>query len=82
PSVDLLEAFTEHWTGITGYYLEATDESVPARRTDIPWRLRQMSDILGYEERQRPPGDTGPCLECLLQHKLLETLATLAKAEV
>ncbi|XP_017587950.1 PREDICTED: protein FAM160B2 [Corvus brachyrhynchos] len=24
PSVDLLEAFTEHWKGITGYYLEAT----------------------------------------------------------
>ncbi|XP_064587322.1 FHF complex subunit HOOK-interacting protein 2B isoform X2 [Zonotrichia leucophrys gambelii] len=81
PSVDLLEAFTEHWTGITGYYLEATDESVPARQTDIPWRLRQMLDILVHEERQRPPGDTGPCLEFLLQHKLLETLATLGKAE-
>lgn len=26
PSVDLLEAFTEHWKGITGYYLEATGE--------------------------------------------------------
>ncbi|XP_066423554.1 FHF complex subunit HOOK-interacting protein 2B isoform X1 [Molothrus aeneus] len=81
PSVDLLEAFTEHWTGITGYYLEATDESVPARQTDIPWRLRQMLDILVHEERQRPPGDTGPCLEFLLQHKLLETLGTLGKAE-
>ncbi|XP_063031341.1 LOW QUALITY PROTEIN: FHF complex subunit HOOK-interacting protein 2B [Melospiza melodia melodia] len=81
PSVDLLQAFTEHWTGITGYYLEATDESVPARQTDIPWRLRQMLDILVHEERQRPPGDTGPCLEFLLQHKLLETLGTLGKAE-
>ncbi|XP_064256585.1 FHF complex subunit HOOK-interacting protein 2B isoform X2 [Passer domesticus] len=82
PSVDLLEAFTEHWTGITGYYLEATDESVAARQTDIPWRLRQMLDILVHEEQQRPPGDTGPCLEYLLQHKLLETLGTLGKAEV
>ncbi|XP_059726400.1 FHF complex subunit HOOK-interacting protein 2B isoform X3 [Haemorhous mexicanus] len=81
PSVDLLEAFTEHWTGITSYYLEATDESVPARQTDIPWRLRQMLDILVHEERQRPPGDAGPCLEFLLQHKLLETLGTLGKAE-
>ncbi|XP_064256584.1 FHF complex subunit HOOK-interacting protein 2B isoform X1 [Passer domesticus] len=81
PSVDLLEAFTEHWTGITGYYLEATDESVAARQTDIPWRLRQMLDILVHEEQQRPPGDTGPCLEYLLQHKLLETLGTLGKAE-
>lgn len=24
--MDLLEAFTEHWRGITGYYLEATGE--------------------------------------------------------
>ncbi|KAM4883730.1 FHF complex subunit HOOK-interacting protein 2B [Sylvia borin] len=81
PSVDLLEAFTEHWRGITGYYLEATDESVAARQTDIPWRLRQMVDILVYEEKQRPAGETGPCLEFLLQHKLLETLGTLGKAE-
>ncbi|KAM4756496.1 FHF complex subunit HOOK-interacting protein 2B isoform 2-T2 [Cyanocitta cristata] len=81
PSVDLLEAFTEHWRGITGYYLEATDESIPARQTDIPWRLRQMLDILVYEEKQRPAGETGPCLEYLLQHKLLETLGTLGKAE-
>ncbi|XP_039943669.1 FHF complex subunit HOOK-interacting protein 2B isoform X3 [Hirundo rustica] len=81
PSVDLLEAFTEHWRGITGYYLEATDESIPARQTDIPWRLRQMLDILVHEEQQRPAGETGPCLEFLLQHKLLETLGTLGKAE-
>ncbi|KAM8990793.1 FHF complex subunit HOOK-interacting protein 2B isoform 3-T4 [Ara ararauna] len=81
PSVDLLEAFTEHWKGITGYYLEATDESIPARQTDIPWRLRQMLDILVYEEKQFPAGEAGPCLEYLLQHKVLETLSTLGKAE-
>ncbi|KAM6341528.1 FHF complex subunit HOOK-interacting protein 2B [Podargus strigoides] len=81
PSVDLLEAFTEHWKGITGYYLEATDESVPARQTDIPWRLRQMLDILVFEEKQHPGGETGPCLEYLLQHKVLETLSMLGKAE-
>ncbi|XP_061871866.1 FHF complex subunit HOOK-interacting protein 2B isoform X3 [Colius striatus] len=81
PSVDLLEAFTEHWKGITGYYLETTDESISARQTDIPWRLKQMLDILVYEEKQRPVGETGPCLEYLLQHKVLETLSTLGKAE-
>ncbi|XP_042657471.1 FHF complex subunit HOOK interacting protein 2B isoform X2 [Tyto alba] len=81
PSLDLLGAFTEHWKGVTGYYLEATDESVPARQTDIPWRLKQMLDILVYEEKQRPAGETGPCLEYLLQHKVLETLGTLGKAE-
>ncbi|NWX94191.1 F16B2 protein, partial [Nothoprocta ornata] len=82
PSVDLLEAFVEHWKGITGYYLEATDESTPAKQTDIPWRLKQMLDILVYEEKQQPAGEAGPCLEYLLQHKLLETLSTLGKAEV
>uniref|UniRef100_K7FIP0 FHF complex subunit HOOK interacting protein 2B n=1 Tax=Pelodiscus sinensis TaxID=13735 RepID=K7FIP0_PELSI len=40
-----------------------------------------MLDILVYEEKQQPAGETGPCLEYLLQHKILETLSTLGKAE-
>lgn len=60
----------------------SADESVPARQTDIPWRLKQMLDILVYEEKQHPVGEAGPCLEYLLQHKVLETLSTLGKAEV
>ncbi|XP_077161081.1 FHF complex subunit HOOK-interacting protein 2B isoform X2 [Paroedura picta] len=40
-----------------------------------------MLDILVYEEKQQPSGETGPCLEYLLQHKTLETLSTLGKAE-
>lgn len=71
----------EHWKGITHYYIESTDESTPAKRTDIPWRLRQMLDILVYEERQQAAGEAGPCLEYLLQHKILETLCTLGRAE-
>ncbi|XP_004848330.1 protein FAM160B2 isoform X2 [Heterocephalus glaber] len=82
PSIDLLEAFVEHWKGITHYYLESTDENTPAKKTDIPWRLKQMLDILVYEERQQATaGEAGPCLEYLLQHKILETLCTLGKAE-
>ncbi|XP_043359161.1 FHF complex subunit HOOK interacting protein 2B isoform X10 [Dermochelys coriacea] len=81
PSFDLLEAFTEHWKGLTHYYLETTDENTPVKETDIPWRLKQMLDILVYEEKQHPAGETGPCLEYLLQHKILETLSTLGKAE-
>lgn len=81
PSIDLLEAFVEHWKGITNYYIESTDENTPAKKTDIPWRLKQMLDILVYEERQQAAGEAGPCLEYLLQHKLLETLCTLGKAE-
>ncbi|XP_053434268.1 FHF complex subunit HOOK interacting protein 2B isoform X2 [Nycticebus coucang] len=82
PSIDLLQAFVEHWKGITHYYLESTDESTPAKKTDIPWRLKQMLDILVYEEQQQAAaGEAGPCLEYLLQHRILETLCTLGKAE-
>ncbi|XP_062817267.1 FHF complex subunit HOOK-interacting protein 2B isoform X2 [Anolis carolinensis] len=80
--VDLAAAFTQHWKGLTHYYLEATDESKPARETDIPWHLKQMLDILVFEEKQQASaGETGPCLEFLLQHKVLETLGTLGRAE-
>ncbi|XP_078522486.1 FHF complex subunit HOOK-interacting protein 2B [Lissotriton helveticus] len=82
PNIDLLEAFTEHWKGITSYYIETTDENRPAQKTDIPWRLKQMLDILVYEEKQpQLDGEAGPCMEYLLQHKILETLGTLGKAE-
>ncbi len=57
------------------------DESRPVKQTDIPWLLRQMLDILVYEETQQGE-ETGPCMEYLLQHKILETLCTLGKAQV
>lgn len=41
-----------------------------------------MLDILVYEEQQQQVEETGPCLEYLLQHKILETLCTLGKAQV
>ncbi|XP_040202082.1 protein FAM160B2 [Rana temporaria] len=94
PAQDLLQSFVQHWKGVTQYYLETTDESCQARHTDIPWRLRQLQDILVYEEGELaaregagdreisgPADNTGPCMEYLLQHKILETLCTLAKAE-
>ncbi|XP_038559207.1 protein FAM160B2 isoform X2 [Micropterus salmoides] len=40
-----------------------------------------MLDILVYEEKQQGEEQTGPCIEYLLQHKLLETLCTLGKAQ-
>ncbi|XP_060787215.1 FHF complex subunit HOOK-interacting protein 2B [Neoarius graeffei] len=81
PSVNLLDSFVDHWKGITNYYIETTDEAQPVKQTDIPWRLKQMLDILVYEERQQEVEETGPCMEYLLQHKLLETLCTLGKAQ-
>uniref|UniRef100_A0A8C1XAR2 Family with sequence similarity 160 member B2 n=1 Tax=Cyprinus carpio TaxID=7962 RepID=A0A8C1XAR2_CYPCA len=61
-------------------FVSCTDESRPVKQTDIPWCLRQMLDILVYEEKQQGE-ETGPCMEYLLQHKLLETLCTLGKAQ-
>ncbi|KAM4616603.1 FHF complex subunit HOOK-interacting protein 2B-like isoform 2-T2 [Polymixia lowei] len=81
PSLDLLESFVDHWKGITNYYIQTTDETRPVKQTDIPWRLKQMLDILVYEEREQGVEETGPCLEYLLQHKILETLSTLGKAQ-
>ncbi|XP_063304550.1 FHF complex subunit HOOK-interacting protein 2B [Pelobates fuscus] len=94
PPQDLLQSFVKHWRGVTQYYIEKTDESRNARDTDIPWLLRQLTDILVYEEQELKTGTdvenggtteagdhTGPCMEYLLQHKILETLCTLAKAE-
>ncbi|XP_034008649.1 protein FAM160B2-like isoform X2 [Trematomus bernacchii] len=78
PTVDLLESFLDHWKSITNYYIETTDDSRPVKQTEIPWRLKQMLDILVYEEKQQ---DSGACLQYLLQHKLLETLVTLGKAQ-
>uniref|UniRef100_A0A3P9PPI4 FHF complex subunit HOOK interacting protein 2B n=1 Tax=Poecilia reticulata TaxID=8081 RepID=A0A3P9PPI4_POERE len=83
PTADLLDSFIDHWRSITNYYIQTTDDSRPASQTDIPWRLRQMTDILVYEEKQQVTGsEPGRCLEFLLQNRLLETLCTLGKAQV
>nr|XP_023857869.1 protein FAM160B2 [Salvelinus alpinus] len=81
PSVNLLDSFVDHWKGITNYYIETTVQTRPVKQTDIPWRLKQMLDILVYEEGQQGQEEMGPCMEYLLQHKLLETLCTLGKAQ-
>uniref|UniRef100_A0AAR2LS49 FHF complex subunit HOOK-interacting protein C-terminal domain-containing protein n=1 Tax=Pygocentrus nattereri TaxID=42514 RepID=A0AAR2LS49_PYGNA len=81
PSINLLDSFVDHWKGITNYYIETTDETRPVKQTDIPWRLKQMLDILVYEEKQQEVEETGACMEYLLQHKILETLCTLGKAQ-
>eukprot|EP00061_Rhincodon_typus_P015447 g43127.t1 len=77
----ILDSSTGSWPdGNVVWPLCFTDETLPVKQTDIPWRLRQMVDILVYEEKQMERGETGPCMEYLLQHKILETLCTLAKA--
>ncbi|XP_053162902.1 FHF complex subunit HOOK interacting protein 2A isoform X2 [Hemicordylus capensis] len=81
PSLPLQEDFVYHWKAITHYYIEASDDKAPVTDTNIPSHLEQMLDILVQEEKERDFGETGPCMEYLLHHKILETLYTLGKAD-
>uniref|UniRef100_A0A3Q2QQR7 FHF complex subunit HOOK interacting protein 2 n=1 Tax=Fundulus heteroclitus TaxID=8078 RepID=A0A3Q2QQR7_FUNHE len=81
PSLPLQEDFVYHWKGITHYYIETSDDKAPVTDTNIPSHLEQMLDILTQEEAERESGETGPCMEYLLHHKILETLYTLGKAD-
>lgn len=81
PSLPLQEDFVYHWKAITHYYIETTDDKAPVTDTNIPSHLDQMLDILIQEEHERESGETGPCMEYLLHHKILETLYTLGKAD-
>lgn len=60
----------------------SSDDKAPVTDTNIPSHLEQMLEILTQEERERESGETGPCMEYLLHHKILETLYTLGKADV
>ncbi|KAJ3610702.1 hypothetical protein NHX12_022794 [Muraenolepis orangiensis] len=81
PSLPLQEDFVYHWKAITHYYIETSDDKAPVTDTNIPSHLEQMLDILTQEEQERESGETGPCMEYLLHHKILETLYTLGKAD-
>lgn len=81
PDTPLHEDFVYHWKSVTNFYIENTDDKTPVTDSNIPSHLKQMVGILLEEEGQRDPGDTGPCMEYLLQHKILETLYTLGKAD-
>lgn len=63
-------------------YFLLLDDKAPVTDTNIPSHLEQMLDILTQEEAERESGETGPCMEYLLHHKILETLYTLGKADV
>ena len=59
-----------------------SDKKVRIEQTSIPVHLDHMLDILTSEEVTSERGSTGPCMEYLLQHKILETLYTLARTDV
>lgn len=61
------------------YVNHLNDSKVPIQSTGIPRHLEKLLEILLEEEKEGD--DPGPCLEYLLQHKLLDLLASLATAE-
>ncbi|XP_032808222.1 FHF complex subunit HOOK interacting protein 2A isoform X2 [Petromyzon marinus] len=81
PNMPRQEDFVYHWKAITHYYIETSDDKAPVTDTNIPAHLEQMVSILAEEETERETGETGPCMEYLLQHKILETLFTLSRAD-
>ncbi|XP_014486616.1 PREDICTED: protein FAM160B1-like isoform X2 [Dinoponera quadriceps] len=80
PPATPLQDFTYHWKQLMNFYVShLTDCKVPVQNTGIPRHLDVLLEILLEEEKEE--NETGPCLEYLLQHKLLDLLATLASAE-
>ncbi|KAK3593058.1 hypothetical protein CHS0354_007847 [Potamilus streckersoni] len=82
PPLSLQEEFVFHWKAVTSYFFDNKGEKVPVEQTNIPAHLEQMLILLQEEEdSQIEKGMYGPCLEYLLQHKLLETLYSLARTD-
>ncbi|GFG34105.1 hypothetical protein Cfor_10051, partial [Coptotermes formosanus] len=80
PPASLLEDFTYHWKMVMKFYVkrDAVSKTV-IESTNIPSHMDQLLKILLEEEEvSHESGTTGPCLEYLLQHNLLNLLATLA----
>ncbi|XP_076174981.1 FHF complex subunit HOOK interacting protein 2A isoform X2 [Ptiloglossa arizonensis] len=82
PPATPLQDFTYHWKQLMNFYVNhLTNCKVPIHTTSIPRHLDRLLEILLEEERKDKNDEPGPCLEYLLQHKLLDLLATLACAE-
>ena len=67
---------------LSGIPFDYTDDKKPVQESNIPSHLENMLALLTQEEAQMEDNQTGPCMEHLLQHKILETLHTLGKADV
>ncbi|XP_046570725.1 FHF complex subunit HOOK interacting protein 2A-like [Haliotis rubra] len=82
PNLSLQEEFIHHWKAITNYFIDNKGERGHVEQTQIPGHLDQMMRILQEEEvMSLESGTTGPCLEYVLQHKLMETLYTLGRTD-
>ncbi|BET01860.1 Retinoic acid induced 16-like protein [Nesidiocoris tenuis] len=83
PPPPLHEDFAYHWKKLIRDYLDATNgRRLPVELTNIPARFEQILKILAREDQEiEDENRPGPCLEYLLQHSLLDLLATLASSD-
>ncbi|XP_033757707.1 protein FAM160B1-like isoform X2 [Pecten maximus] len=81
PQIPLQEEFVYHWKSVTGYFMDNRGDKLPVDQTSIPVHLDQMVVLLQQEESEADRNTTGPCMEYLLQHKLLETLYSLGRTD-
>ncbi|XP_015585399.1 protein FAM160B1 isoform X2 [Cephus cinctus] len=80
PPATPLEDFTYHWKQLMNFYVNhLSDRKASIESSGIPRHLDRLLEILLTEEKGED--SPGPCLEYLLQHRLLDLLATLAGAE-
>ncbi|XP_074100354.1 FHF complex subunit HOOK interacting protein 2A [Cotesia typhae] len=80
PPATPIQDFIYHWKQLMKFYSShKTNCKVSIENTGIPQHLNRLLEILLAEEKESD--NPGLCLEYLLQHKLLDWLATLASAE-
>ncbi|KFM74053.1 Protein FAM160B1, partial [Stegodyphus mimosarum] len=83
PPLPLQEDFVWHWKSVTKFYTgKNASNKVPIELTSIPGHLMEMLSILEQEEKEVEMGNIGPCMEYIMQHKLLDTMCVLGSSDV
>ncbi|XP_052772492.1 FHF complex subunit HOOK interacting protein 2A-like isoform X2 [Mya arenaria] len=81
PQLSLQEEFVHHWKAITSFFIDNKGEKIPVEQTNLGAHVEQMLVLLQREAEGGDGGSYGPCLEYLLQHKLLDTLYSLGRTD-
>lgn len=82
PPHPLQEDFIWHWKAVTRYYTgKNASNKTPIEVTSIPGHLLEMLSILEQEEKEVEEGNIGPCMEYIMQNKLLDTMCILATSD-
>ena len=58
------------------------DFPVSVDHTSLPKHLNRMLELLSEENQLATENQTGPCVEYMLEHRVLEALCSLGQADV